>query len=105
MAKTVTASTVRAYFRENTARVTKANLSDAAKHTLREGARGRLHPEVIEAYNKKRRTESRYALGANAKVKSEREAQRQRLIDAGVEVGKRGPLTKEAKAYLAQNKG
>lgn len=105
MAKTVTAATVRAYFREDATRVSKANLSPEAQHTLREGAKGRLHPEVIKAYNAKRRTTARYAEGANAKVKEAAEANRQTLAEAGIHVGARGPLSKEAKAFLAQRKG
>ena len=103
MAKTVTAATVRAYFRADEKRMA-ALKSDAARHTVAEGARGRLHPEVIKAYNAKRRTTARYAEGANAKVKEAAETNRKVLAEAGIEVGKRGPLSKEAKAYLAQNK-
>lgn len=104
MAKTVTAATVRAYFRAEPKRM-DALKTEEARHTVAEGARGRLHPEVIKVYNAKRRTTARYAEGANAKVKAETEANRKRLVEAGIEVGKRGPLSKEAKAFLAQRKG
>lgn len=103
MSKVITASTVRNYFREDAKRM--ESLPEAARASVAEGARGRLHPEVIKAYNVKRAKARRYTEGANAKVKGQAEANRKALAEAGIKVGGRGPLSKEAKAFLAQNKG
>lgn len=99
----VTAADVRAYFRADEKRMNA--LPAEAQATVREGARGRLHPQAIKGFNSKRRQDRRYVLGASGKAKAEVKAQRETLAAQGVTVGKRGPLSKEAKAVLAQSKG
>lgn len=93
--KSVVAKDVRAYFQADEKR--RAGLSDAALHTLRKGARGRVHPEARERYGK--RTGNDYTEG-NAEVYDIEGVQftpveaRQALVQAGVtDFGKRGPLT------------
>lgn len=98
-----TAADVRAFLRSNPKRVER--LSEQAQATLREGARGRLHPEVIASYNKGRKPERQYVLGRGRLAKAEAKQARERAAEAGVEVGKRGPLPKAAKEFLAQPKG
>lgn len=103
----VTASTVRARLATDAKRT--AGLSEDALHTLRAGARGRLHPEVIAAYNKGRKPAQRYVLGASrAEAVAKREAAkaaREAAVKAGLTVGTRGPLPKAAKEVLSQSKG
>ena len=94
-----TAAQVREFARTATTK-TFANLSPEAKHTIAEGARGRLHPEVIAAYNKGRKTERQYVLGRGKEVKAEAEALRAKAVALGA--GKRGPIRKDV---LAQVKG
>lgn len=94
-----TAADVRALFRSNAARLDR--LSPEAQATVREGARGRLHPEAIKEFNKGRKAHRRYVLGASGAAKAQAKAQREALVKAGVAVGKRGPLNAEAKAALA----
>lgn len=98
---TVTAADVRAYFRTNDKALASLDAADAK--TVAEGARGRLSPKAIARFNKGRRPNRRYALGNSGVVKSETRAQRQALIDAGL-AGKRGPLSKAAKASLSTPK-
>lgn len=98
---TVTAATVREFYRANAKRM--GRLSEAAQATVAEGARGRLHPQVIKDYNRGRK--NTYALGAGKAVAAAREAERAALREAGVEVGKRGPLSAAAKVALTQPKG
>lgn len=76
------------------------SLSDEAKHTLRPGARGRLHPDVIKAFNKGRKPERQYVLGRGIAKKAEAASLRAEVVALGG--GKRGPI---AKAVLAQVKG
>lgn len=95
-----TAADVRALFRTNETRL--ARLSEAAQATVREGARGRLHPDAVKEFNKGRKPNRRYALGNSGAAVAERKAARQALVKAGVPVGKRGPLNAAAKAALAQ---
>lgn len=103
MTNIVTAATVRDYFRADAKRM--GALSEAAQKTVTPGARGLLHPEAIKAFNGKRAKNRRYAVG-NTKVKAGVTAeQRASLAEAGIPVGKRGPLSKAAKAHLRQNKG
>ena len=92
---TVTASTVREFFRNNEKRF--ASLSEAAQTTVAEGARGRLHPEVIKSFNKGRK--NRYELGATSAVAQAKRAQRAELVEKGL-AGKRGPLRKEVLAQV-----
>lgn len=50
MSKVITASTVRNYFREDAKRM--ESLPEAARASVAEGARGRLHPEVIQVVHR-----------------------------------------------------
>lgn len=99
MYQPITAATVRAYFAERPERV--ATLSEAAQHTLREGARGRLHPEVVKAYNAKRKQDLRYVLGATKAAAASRASQRAALVEQGLAKAK-GRLSKEALASLSK---
>lgn len=101
-AQAVTAATVREFFRADEKRVARLK-SDEARHTVREGARGRLHPEVIAAYNKGRKPERQYALGAGKAVKAQAQERRAAAIAMGA--GKRGPLPAHVRESLAQSKG
>jgi len=98
----VTAAVVRSKMQGDTKRL--AGLSDKALHTLRAGARGRLHPEVIAAYNKGRKPNQRYVLGAtrqaNIAAKAEAQALREAAKAQGLTVGTRGPLPKSVVASL-----
>lgn len=102
MSKTVTASDVRVYFQKDAKRLSA--LSDQAAHTVQPGARGQVHPDAIKAFNAKRRKDSRYVRGASGiartVAKSQAEAARKAAAEAGVTVGKRGPLSKAALAAL-----
>lgn len=102
MSKPVTAAVVRERMRADAKRT--ANLSEQALHTLAEGARGRLHPEVIASYNKGRKSTQRYVSGATraavAERKAEAKAAREAAAKAGIKVGTRGPLPKAALASL-----
>jgi hypothetical protein len=104
MPKPVTAAVVRERMSADSKRT--AGLSEAALHTLAPGARGRLHPEVISAYNKGRKPAQRYVLGATRAAVTAQKAQnvalREQAAKAGITVGKRGPLPK---AFLASLKG
>lgn len=92
---TVTAATVRSFFRGNEKRF--AALSDEAKVTVEEGARGRLHPEAIKSFNKGRK--NRYELGATAQVAKARKEARAALVEKGL-AGTRGPLRKDVAAQV-----
>jgi len=102
MSKPVTAAVVRERMRADAKRT--ADLSDKALHTL--NSRGRLHPDVIKAYNKGRKPAQRYTLGATREAVTAQKAQnvalREQAAAAGITVGKRGPLPK---AFLASLKG
>lgn len=93
-----TAADVRGFYRSNSARMSA--LSPEAQHTLAEGARGRLHAEVIKGYNKGRKPERQYVLGVGNVVKAERAATRAQAVEAGL-TGKRGPLSKAAQESLS----
>lgn len=84
-------------------------LSDAALATIAEGARGKVHPDAVRAFNKGRPAHRHYVVGATkavtATAKAQAAAKREALAEAGVAVGKRGPLPKAAKQVLAQSKG
>lgn len=98
---TVTAREVREFFRAEPKRLSA--LSDEAAATVREGARGRLHPEAIKVHNTRRRTRQ-YVLGASRDAAQAVAAQRAVLREQGL-AGKRGPLSREAREFLAQSKG
>lgn len=103
MSKTVTASEVREFFRADSKRV--AALSPEAQATVREGARGRLHPEAVKVHNTRRRTRQ-YVLGASKEATAAHEAERAALRKAGLlGEGARGPLSRKAREFLAQSKG
>jgi hypothetical protein len=102
MTVSVTASTVRDYFRADAKRM--GRLSPEAQATVKEGARGRLHAQAIKEFNGKRKAHRRYVLGATTNEKARREAERNTLREAGL-AGTRGPLSKAAKEFLAQPKG
>lgn len=97
-----TAADVRALFRTNEKRM--ARLDEAAQATVKEGARGRLHPQAIKEFNKGRKAHRRYVLGATKDAKAAQAALREKAAQAGVTVGKRGPLSKEAKVALGLSK-
>jgi hypothetical protein len=61
--------------------------------------RGQLSEAVIAEYNKGKRGEKRYVRGNTNAAKAATAAQRQALREAGVAVGKRGPLSKAAVAH------
>lgn len=98
----VTASTVRAFFAADPKRAERLK-TDKARHTVAEGARGRLHPEVIAAYNRGRKPERQYVLGVGVKAKAEAQTLRAQVVAAGG--GKRGPIAKAVRESLAQPKG
>lgn len=98
----VVAGTVRAYFRAESARMDR--LSPEAQATVKDGARGRLHPQAIKVFNAKRKADRRYVLGATKVATATRKDQRATLRAQGL-AGERGPLSKAAKAVLAQPKG
>lgn len=101
---TVTAGDVRAYFNADPKRL--ASLSPEARKTVEsvEGKfpRGRLSPEAVALHNKRRKVA--YVSGATGAAvkaaKAAKAAQRDALREAGVEVNKRGPLSKAALAAL-----
>lgn len=99
---TVTASNVRDYFRSNQAKFDA--LPEAAQRTVQPGARGRLHADAVKAFNAKRAKNRRYVTGASKAVRESQQAEakalRQSALDAGLTVGKRGPLSKAALASL-----
>jgi hypothetical protein len=98
----VTAAVVRSKMQGDTKRL--SGLSEKALHTLAEGARGRLHPDVITAYNKGRKPNQRYVLGATRQAtiaaKAEATALREKARAQGIEVGTRGPLPKSVLAQV-----
>lgn len=101
MPKSVTAAEVRSFYRADEKRL--ARLSDEARANVREGVRGRLHPEVIADHNKRRRTVT-YTTGAGVAASRARSEARAALVAQGL-AGARGPLSKAAKASLATSKG
>lgn len=102
-ARPATASDVRKFYADPTKGAARVA---ALKHpeSVLPGARGRLHPEVIAGYNKGKPEARRYVTGstlaANAKAKAEAEALRAQAVKAGLTVGSRGPLSKEAQKAL-----
>lgn len=102
MTNAVTAATVRDYFRAGAKRM--GRLSPEAQATVKDGARGRLHAQAIKEFNSKRKPHRRYVLGATKAETARREQERLALRKAGVAVGQRGPLSKEARAALSQPK-
>lgn len=98
--QTVTANDVREFYRADAKRM--ARLSDAAQATVRKGARGRLHAEVIADHNSKRRTRQ-YVLGESTRANKARTAARAALVEQGL-AGKRGPVRK-ARETVATDKG
>jgi hypothetical protein len=82
-----TASTVRQALREPSKFST---LSPEAQATVREGARGRLHPDAIKAFNRGRKANRRYVLGVGISNKAQAQAARAAYIAAGG--GARGPM-------------
>lgn len=98
----VVAGTVRDYFRVDAKRMDR--LSPEAQATVKPGARGRLHPQAIKAFNAKRKADRRYVLGATKVANTVKAEQRASLRAQGL-AGERGPLSKAAKAALAQPKG
>ena len=97
-----TAADVRAFFAADPKRVQRLK-TDKARHTVAKGARGRLAPEVIAAYNKGRKPERQYVLGVGKVRKAEAQALRAEVVAAGG--GKRGPIAKSVREALAQPKG
>lgn len=97
-----TLAQVREFYRARPERV--ARLSERAQHTLAEGARGRVPAEVVSDYNRGRKPERQYVVGVGVKAKAEAAEQRAALREQGL-AGTRGPLSKAAKAALAQSKG
>lgn len=106
MSKPVTAAFVRETLRNSPKRA--ADLSEQALHTIAEGARGKVHPEAIAAFNKGRKADRRYTVGASkAQAAAQADAAaalRAEAKAAGVEVGARGPLPKAAKVALGLSK-
>ena len=99
-----TAAALRAYYQADPKRV--ARLSEAAAHTVRKGARGRVHPEAI---SKARGKVAAYEVGnskeASTQAKAEALAIREAAREVGLTVGVRGPLPEAVKALSAQPKG
>lgn len=99
---TVTAADLRAYYRADPKRMDR--LSAEARHTVEEGARGKVHPEVTADHNRYRKVQ--YVQGASKEATQAAheaaQALRAKAAQAGFAVGKRGPLPK---AFLAQSKG
>lgn len=91
-----TAADVRKFAAENPTRFAK--VSDKGLHTVRPGARGRLHPEVIAAYNKGRKADRQYVLGRGKEVKAEADARRAKAVALGA--GKRGPIKADVLAKI-----
>lgn len=110
----VTAADVRKAMRSDES--LRAGLSDDALHTIADKARGRLHPNVIEAFNKGRKPSERYneraqrtvaitykhttASGSRNKTVYVPETEARKV--AGEVAGQRGPLSKAAKAKVAE---
>ncbi len=92
--RTVTAREVRAYFAADPKRVEA--LPEAARVSVAEGARGRIHPAAVALHNKRRKVA--YSTGATkvsvARAKVAAAALRTQAAAAGFTVGDRGPLPK-----------
>lgn len=98
VSKPVTASTVRAYFQGDAARL--ARLDETAQATVVKGARGRLSPAAVKAFNKGRPAHRQYVLGATKAANADRAATRAKAAALGAKVGKAGPLSADALAVL-----
>lgn len=99
----VPAAAVRAFFRDESKGAARlAKVSEAAAKTVLPGARGRLHPEVVAAFNKGKTPARRYVTGntneVTAAMKAEAISLRVKAFEAGESVGQRGPLSNAAKA-------
>lgn len=98
----VTARVVREVIRSN-AKAMEA-LSPEARKTVEPGARGRLHPEVVKAYNRNRRGDRRYVLGAGKEAQAQIRTARREAAEVaavrGIPMPKRGPLPKALKEIL-----
>ena len=102
---TVTAAALRTFINADPKRL--AALSPAARKTVEavdgKFPKGRIHKEAVAFHNKRRKVQ--YVTGATkeavAAAKDEAKGAREAAAQAGVTVGKRGPLSKAAKAALA----
>lgn len=97
-----TAAVVREFFRADEKRLDR--LTPEARKTVETGARGRLHPQVIKGYNKGRKPERQYVLGAGKAAKSRAAEHREALRAQGISVGARGPLPKVNKEQASVTK-
>lgn len=115
MTVSITAQNLREYFNADPKRLAaldKADPTGRARKTVEqvEGKfpRGQVSPVAI-ALNNKRRPKAQYVRGGSgvAKAAAQVEAARVRkaAADAGITVGKRGPLPKAALALVAKPKG
>lgn len=107
--KPVTAGEVRAHFQGNESALSA--LSEAAQHTVKSGARGRIHPEARDAFNEGRKPSEQYNEGAPRtvaltyrRVTSSGSRNRKVFVPesearglAGEVAGERGPLSKAAR--------
>lgn len=96
----VTAADVRAFLAAEPKRLER--LSPEARKTVEPGARGRLHPQAIKVYNKGRKPERQYVLGAGKAQREAARALRAQAVEAGA--GARGPLPKAVKESLGLTK-
>jgi hypothetical protein len=110
----VTASEVREHFRSDESALNA--LPESAQATVVQGARGRLAPEAIAAFNEGRKPSAQYREGAPRTIALDykrvtksgtrtkrafvRESDARRL--AGEVAGERGPLSAAAKAVAAE---
>jgi hypothetical protein len=92
MSKVITASQVRSWILADPKR--QEGLSEQAVANLT--SRGRVHAENVKRFNAKRRKDSRYVEGGTKAAKAAAAARREALREAGVNVGTRGRLSKEA---------
>ena len=86
----VTAAALRAYFRADEKRI--AVLSPEAQVTVREGARGKVHPEAVKVHNQRRKVQ--YVTGSTKEAREASVQAAAALRAASGTVGKRGPLPK-----------
>lgn len=103
---TVTAAALRNFFNADAKRL--AGLSPEARKTVEfdsEGRapKGRIHAEAVKVHNQRRKVQ--YVTGATKEAvtisKESAKSAREAAAKAGVTVGKRGPLSKAAKAALS----
>lgn len=99
-----TAAMVRAFYNDPTKGAARTASLTKGAQSVAPGSRGRLHPEAIAGYNKGKPEARRYVTGttkaAVSAAKAEAEALRAQALAAGLTVGKRGPLSKEAQKTL-----